>query len=147
MGTDGEFRRITFILYSVAYPRGGGLEGPRTLPWLQAGSCFSASGAPLLVTSVSVSGYYFLLVDVFGLSVALICSHFIGAHITYCVLISMWGSQSVMWGSQSVCGALIRYDMAPSRYLVPQMSIWTRTVNVWGPQYDMALVACGALGV
>ena len=35
----------------------GGREGPRTLPWLQAESCFSSSGASLLVTSVSVSGY------------------------------------------------------------------------------------------
>ena len=38
----------------------GGPEGPRTLPWLQAEPCISPIGAPLLVLSVSVSGYYFL---------------------------------------------------------------------------------------
>ena len=37
---------------------GGSPEGPRTLPWLQAGPYFSPSGAPFLVASVSVSGYY-----------------------------------------------------------------------------------------
>ena len=42
---------------------GGGPEGPRIIPWLQAGTRFSAIGAPLLVTLVSVSGYYVLLVD------------------------------------------------------------------------------------
>ena len=36
-----------FGVGAVAYPRGGGggPEGPRTLPWLQAGPCFSPSGA------------------------------------------------------------------------------------------------------
>ena len=65
----------------------GGPEGPRTLPWLQVGPCFSPNGDPLLVTSVSVRGYFFLLVDVFRLSVALIQT-FIGAHIIYWTVIN-----------------------------------------------------------
>ena len=56
------------------------------------------SGAPLLVTSASVGGSYFLLVDVFGLSMALIQSLY-GAT-------SLGGASSVgMWDPQSVCGA------------------------------------------
>ena len=39
-----------------------------------------------------------------------------------------------------------QYNMALSRYLGPQMSMWT--VNLWDPQYaTLALSRCGALGV
>ena len=60
----------------------GGPECPRTLPWLQAGPGFSSSGASLLVTSISVSGYWILvpLSRCFGLSVALIQLMYWGPH-------------------------------------------------------------------
>ena len=79
----------------------------------------------------SVSGYHFLLVDVFWALGGVDTVTFTLYHITYWALISMWGPQ---------------YGMALSWYLGLQMSMWK--VNLWGPQYDaLALSRCGALGV
>ena len=114
------------------------------------GPAFLQSG--LLVTSVSVSGYHSILVNVFGLSVALIQSLYWGSH-------NLLGPHQYM-GPQSVCGDLSRYDVALSRYLGPRAKYLYRysiygalgqvlgpSVKLWSPQHDITLSRCGTLGV
>ena len=129
----------------------GGPEGPRTLPWLQAGPWFSPSGARLFYNRSPAFGNLMLAwVAItpslssrsmfFGLSVALIQSLY-------------WGPHNLLGPHQYVCGAL-SLSAGPSAGMiwlsvgiwVPQMSMWT--ANLWGPQYDMALsrCGCGAIG-